>query len=167
MAEEVPKTIIIGLGNPILGDDGVGWKVAQEVEETIEMGKSHFGNGIEIEYSSLGGLSLMERMVGFQRVILIDSMHTDEHPIGSVRTFPLNALANPMDGHSASAHDTSLRLALETAEEMGVSVPRSVEVVAIESNQVFDFSENLSPAVAAAIPLATQCVINLLGLEES
>ena len=25
------KTLIVGLGNPILGDDGIGWKVAEEV----------------------------------------------------------------------------------------------------------------------------------------
>jgi len=65
------KTLVIGLGNPILGDDGVGWKVAKELTTLIDPDTS-----VEIDCASLGGLSLMERMLGYQRVIVIDSMET-------------------------------------------------------------------------------------------
>jgi hydrogenase maturation protease len=173
------KTLIIGLGNPILGDDGVGWKVAQEVQRTIEMDTCYHmpirplgtktvlhTSQFDVECASLGGLSLMERMVGYQRAILVDSMETGKYPMGSVMVFPLEALTNPMDGHSASAHDTSLITALKTARTMGLSVPESVEIVAIEAKNVYDFSDELSPAVAKAVPLAAEAVINLLKMEE-
>ena len=155
------KTIIIGLGNPILGDDGVGWRVVEELQSKIENRKSE----IEFDCVALGGLSLMERMVGFQRAILVDSMETGQSPEGSVSVFPLEALTNPSASHSTAAHDTSLLTALEVGRKMKMQVPNSVMVVAIEAKNVYDFSEELSPAVAEAVPLAVQSVIQLLKEE--
>lgn len=172
------KTLVIGLGNPILGDDGVGWKVAEQVKQRIESDARYrmpirpLGtktiqhiSPIEVDCAALGGLSLMERMIGYQRVILIDSMETGRSPEGSVSVFPLEALTNPMAGHSASAHDTSLLTALETGRRMGLDVPESVMVVAIEARNVYDFSEELSHAVAEAVPAACESVLELLEKE--
>ena len=157
------KTIVIGLGNPILSDDGVGWKVAQKVSDQLSVTSGQLP--IDVEFASLGGLSLMERMVGFERAILIDAMETAQGQVGSVRVIPLEALPNPSAGHSASTHDTSLLTALQTARTMGLRVPHCVDVVAIESNNVYDFSEELSPPVAAAVPRACQAVLDLLEKE--
>ena len=160
------KILVIGLGNPILGDDGVGWKVAEAVSEYLTSTTSHFlkgdSNNIEVDCASLGGLSLMERMIGYDRVILIDSMETGGNTVGSVRAFPLAALENPRLGHSASTHDASLMTALQTAQTMGMDVPSRVHVVAIEAKNVYDFSENLSSEVERAVPIATQRVLQLL-----
>ncbi len=154
------KTLVIGLGNPILGDDGVGWKVAEQVSTSI--GPSPC---IEVDCASSGGLSLMERMLGYQRVILVDSMESGQSAVGSVRVFPLLALPNPMTGHSASAHDTSLMTALQAARSMGADVPDRVDVVVIESKNMYDFSEKLSPDIARAVPVAVHKVLGLLKKE--
>jgi hydrogenase maturation protease len=169
------KTLIIGLGNPILGDDGVGWKVAETVKERLNAETRfrlpvrpsgsktiHYLLPVEVDCLSLGGLSLMERLLGYERAIIIDSMETGQSPVGSVRTFPLASLPNPMFGHSASAHDTSLITALKTAESIGADIPKRVDVVAVEAQNVYDFSEELSPPVAAAVPEAVQAVFDLL-----
>jgi len=151
------KTLVIGLGNPILGDDGVGWAVVESLQSTV-----HCPPFTVIETASLGGLSLMERMLGYDRVVLVDSMETGQGPVGSVQTFPLASLPDPMSGHSASAHDTSLMTALRTAQQIGADIPNRVDVVAIEAQNVYDFSEELSPPVAAAVPVAVEYVMKLL-----
>ena len=163
------KILVIGLGNPILGDDGVGWKVAEAVSKFLTstpclLQKSD-GNKIEVDCASLGGLSLMERMIGYERVILIDSMETGGNTVGSVRVFPLAALENPRFGHSASTHDTSLMIALQTAQALGMDVPSRVHVVSIEAKNVYDFSESLSPEVERAVPIAAQKVLQILKEE--
>jgi hydrogenase maturation protease len=104
----------------------------------------------------------MERMIGFQRAILVDSMETGQSPEGSVRVIPLEALPNPSAGHSASAHDTSLITALATGRKMGLELPESVQVVAVEAKNVYDFSEELSPRIALAVPVAVQAVLDEL-----
>ena len=171
----IMKTLVVGLGNPILGDDGVGWKVAEAVKERLatETGfrlpvrpsnskTVHYLSPVEVECLSLGGLSLMEHLLGYERAIIVDLMETGQGQVGSVRTFPLASLLDPMAGHSASAHDTSLITALKTAESIGADIPKQVDVVAVEAQNVYDFSEELSPPVAAAVPKAVQAVLDLL-----
>ena len=154
------KTLVLGLGNPILGDDGVGWKVAQAVKTQLEL----TGTDIEVDFASLGGLSLMERMLGYSRAILVDFMETGRDPVGTVRVLSLAELENPMAGHSASAHDASLITALQAAQSMGAEVPARVDLVTIEARLSYEFSEDLSPVIAAAVPVATAEVLKLLGL---
>jgi hydrogenase maturation protease len=156
------KTLVIGLGNPILGDDGVGWKVIENLTKILD---PH--SPIDLDCLSVGGLSLMEHMLGYERVILVDSIETGECQEGSVKAFPLAALENPRLGHSASTHDTSLMTALQTAQSMGMKVPSRVHVVSIETKNVYDFSESLSPSVENAVPIATQKVLLLLKEEFS
>ncbi len=152
------RTLILGLGNPILGDDGVGWRVAQAVQALT----ARHEPPVEIDFAALGGLSLMERILGYSYVILIDCMETGAEPVGTVKVLALAELSNPSAGHSASAHDTSLLTALETARTMGADVPARVDVVAIEAKATYEFSEQLSAEVAAAVPIATQRVLALL-----
>ena len=63
------KTLVIGLGNPILGDDGVGWRVAERVQQQIR------DPSIEVDFHAGGGLSLMERLGGHGGAVLIDGIN--------------------------------------------------------------------------------------------
>ena len=153
------RTLVIGLGNPILGDDGVGWVVAERIRQRVRA----LGLPVEVGFASLGGLSLMERLIGFQTVILVDALYTGQTPAGAVSDFPLSDLADPAAGHSGSIHDTSLLTALETGRRMGADLPERVHVVAVEAVNVSEFSEQLSPPVAAAAPAAVERVMGLLS----
>ena len=152
------KTIVLGLGNPILGDDGVGWQVAQLI-----LRQNNLPSNVEIDYLSLGGISLMERLIGYDRAILIDSFVTNKNPIGTVSFFSLNELPNQALGHMHSAHDTTLQNAIAMGRQIGAQLPENISIVAVEAQNVFEFSEELSPAVASAVPTAVQTVINLIG----
>ena len=149
------KTLVVGLGNPILGDDGIGWCVAQEVKRRAP--------DAEVECLALGGLSLMERLIGYDRAVIIDAIQTSEQRTGTVRIFPLAEMADRTAGHMTAAHDTSLQTALELGRQMGARLPVAITVVAIEADRVYDFSEELSPAVAAAVPAATAAVLAALA----
>jgi hydrogenase maturation protease len=159
------RTLIIGLGNPILGDDGVGWVVAEKVQDALANYPPSMVDDPEVDTASLGGLSLMERLTGAERVILIDSIFTGKKKVGTVSQFTLSDLPDLNAGHSASAHDTSLRNALKIGRSMHIDLPEdnNVIIVAIEAEAVYDFSQELSPAVAAAVPLAIQAVMDLLA----
>ncbi len=155
------KTIVVGLGNPILGDDGVGWKVAEQVKQQLKMGRSEGGSYVDVEFLSLGGLSLMEHLIGYERAILVDAV-ASERPVGSVVVSKLSDLPDYSGFHTASPHDTSLQNALRLGKTMGANLPDEVIVVGIATSHIFDFSEELSPPVAKAVSEATQIVIHLL-----
>jgi hydrogenase maturation protease len=160
------KTLIIGLGNPILGDDGVGWVVAQEVEHQL-LSSAPGPSSITVECLSLAGISLMEQMIGYERIILIDSLNTGQHPQGTVVKFTLDSLPDLTYGHSASAHDLSLKNALKMGRSMDTELPadENIFVVAIEAAHVYDFTEQLTPDIAGAVPEAVQLVMGLLEQE--
>jgi len=153
------KTLIIGLGNPILGDDGVGWVITQGLKDQLTSRAD-----LEFDFLSLGGLSLMERLTGYQHVILLDSFSSGVRPIGEVISFPLDLIPDLSAGHSSSAHDTSLRNALNLGRSMKIDLPedKNIIVVAVEANNTYDFSEDLSPKVAESVPIAVNMVKNLL-----
>src|SRR5512138_2851790 len=112
------KTIVIGLGNPILGDDGVGWKVAEEVKKRLAMAPSKRSNFVDVEFLSLGGISLMEHLIGYERAILIDAL-AGEQEIGSIVVAKLSEIPDYSALHITSAHDTSLQNALKLGKAMG------------------------------------------------
>jgi len=151
------KTILIGLGNPILGDDGVGWKVAEEAKRQLTSDSS-----VDVEFLSLGGISLMEHLIGYEHAILVDAVTSDQE-IGSVIVSNLNGMPDYSAFHIASAHDTSLQNALKLGKSMGAKLPKEVIVVGIATDHIYDFSESLSPPIVSAVPKATKIVINLLS----
>ncbi|MBK7895939.1 MAG: hydrogenase maturation protease [Candidatus Promineifilaceae bacterium] len=148
------KTLVVGLGNPILGDDGIGWVVADAVQERLPQ--------VEVDCLALGGLSLMERLIGYDRVIIVDSIQTKNGRSGQVTTFPLDALPDLSAGHTTAVHDTSLQTAIQLGRQMGAALPTAIQIVAVEAERVYDFSDELSPEVAAAVPEATAVVLDLV-----
>lgn len=156
-------TLIIGLGNPILGDDGVGWLVVQKFQEnTKHLDHSNTELDIEFDYLAIGGLSLMERMEGCHDVILVDSIFTGRYPIGTVYSLPLDSLPDFSSGHSTSIHDTSLATALKLGRKMGLVLPENVWVVGIEANNVFEFSEKVSPEIESVVSDAAQLLMDIV-----
>jgi len=175
-------TLVLGLGNPIRGDDGVGWRVVEAVQSSLAMSRENKDphpplqvhpkgcalsqekrEKIEFDMLAGGGLNLMERLVGFDRAILVDAMQSGKEP-GSVQVFPLETLDNPSAGHLGSTHETNLLTALEIGRRLGAHLPPvgGITIVSIEAQPVFEFSEELSPPVAQAVPDAAQKVMNLL-----
>ncbi|HET6846869.1 MAG TPA: hydrogenase maturation protease, partial [Anaerolineales bacterium] len=150
--------LVIGLGNPILGDDGVGWCVVRRLAQRL-VGDER----VEVDCLSVGGLSLMERMLGYRHVILVDAIDTGRSPQGTIRVFDLNSLDNPALGHSTSAHDASLKTALATAKAMGGDVPDQVDIVSVEARVGLDFTESLTYPIAAAVSGACDHVLALIN----
>jgi hydrogenase maturation protease len=154
---KTPTTLVVGLGNPILGDDGVGWRVAELVRTRLN------DPAVAIECLSLGGLSMMERLIGYERAVIVDALQNVAGAVGEVVCLPLAALPDPAGGHTTAAHDTSLQTALRLGRAMGAALPAEITVVGIKAERVYDFGETLSPAVAAAVPKAAQMVLALLA----
>ncbi|MGD8620867.1 MAG: hydrogenase maturation protease [Anaerolineales bacterium] len=153
------RTIVIGLGNPILRDDSVGLRVVKQLRTHLD----HDEN-VVIEEDYWGGLRLMEHMVGYDRAIIIDAICTDQEPPGTI--MQLNAGGIPTQ-RSASAHDVNLPTALELGRQAGAHLPcdEQILLIGIEAEDVLTFDENLSPAVEQAVPDAVEFVLDALSKE--
>ena len=155
------KTLLIGLGNPILGDDGVGWKVVESVKKDIDPESQ-----VSVTCLSQGGISLMEHMIGYQRAILVDAFISEENA-GSVFAYRLEEIPNYSAFHVSSAHDMTLQNAIELGRWMGAPLPSEITVVGIATRRIVDFGEELSTPVEQAIPRAMEIVLVFLRKVES
>ena len=160
-AEWVMKTIVIGLGNPIVSDDSVGLRVVATVRSRLENGqKPDIEGEVEVGEDYWGGLRLMERLVGYDRAIVVDAICTDSTP----GTIHLLALDDIPTQKSNSAHDLTLPVALRLGRESGAVLPsdENILLIGIEAQDVLTFSEQCTPAVEAAIPKAVEKVLAAL-----
>ena len=158
-----PRFIVIGLGNPVLGDDGVGWRVADEVERRMEAGPSGGrGSNVEIQRLGVGGLRLMECLTGYETAILGDAAEFPDRPIGEVRACRFEDLADHAAGHLDSAHDASLRTALTLGRRLGADLPAAIHAVTVQARGTDEFGEELSPEVAAAVTGAAEAVLAII-----
>ena len=152
------KTLIVGLGNPILTDDGIGPRVAQELQKRLDPLEA------TIVESSLGGLSMLDLMIGYDRAIIIDAIKTDGGEAGQI--YRLDTTALDITRHSSSIHEVNLSTALELGKKLGMPVPREICIFAIEAADTDTFSENCTGAIEFAIPRCTELVIGELKKEQ-
>lgn len=146
------RTLILGLGNPILRDDSAGLRVVQLLRDELV---DH--SDVEVGEDYWGGLRLMERMMGFDSAIVVDAIQTGSEP-GTIHILSPGEIPTQ---RSASAHDVNLPTALELGRQAGAHLPdtKDILLVGIEAADVRTFDEELSPEVEAALPGAVEIVL--------
>ncbi len=155
VAPPTNAVFVIGLGNPLVSDDSVGWRVAERVERELSDRPD-----VHVRRDCWGGLRLMERMVGYRQAIVVDAI-CHGRPPGTISYLTPASLATQK---SRSAHDVDLPTALAFGRLAGAMLPADdhVHLVGIEAADVINFSEHCTPAVKAAIPRAAAFVIQIV-----
>ncbi|MFC1959605.1 hydrogenase maturation protease [Chloroflexota bacterium] len=153
------KALVIGLGNPILQDDGIGIYAARTIRELLPPDHT-----IDVVELAVGGLGLMEAMIGYESVVLIDAIWSpEEADLGQVVQFTAADLQLTMN--TASAHDVDLTTALQVGRQLGAVLPQdeAIHIVAVRARQVLDFGDRPTPIVLAALPVVVRSVMTQLG----
>jgi hydrogenase maturation protease len=149
------KTLILGIGNTVLTDDGVGCRVVQRLKKRLR-GRSD----ITVKETSLSGLSLLDELTGYERLIIVDAIQTKGGKPGDIYKL------SPSDfkvGRMAVIHDLGLFSTLELGRKLEMDMPCEVIIFAIEAKDMATFSEKLSPEVEQAIPRAVDMVLAEAG----
>jgi len=149
------RTLVIGLGNPLVSDDSVGLRVVERLKPLLAS-----RDDVDVAEDYWGGLRLMERMVGYDRAIVIDAICTGAPP-GTIHHLTTASIATQ---RSASTHDVNLPTALAFGRQAGAHLPAdaAVRLIGVEAADVVNFRDECTPAVAAAIPRAVQEVLRVL-----
>lgn len=144
---------MLGLGNPILCDDGVGIHVVRAAATRCQ------GRAIAFAEASVGGLRLLDVLAGYDRVIMVDAIRTPGGKPGDV--YRLHPYDLPSSLHSGSSHDLSLAEALALGQSLAMPLPAddSIVILAIEVEDTLSFGETCTPLVRAAILRAADLVL--------
>jgi hydrogenase maturation protease len=159
-AREVPATVVIGLGNPVRCDDAVGLHAAEAVARLLEADPVP---GVHVTTSSRAGLELVDLLTGAAHAIIIDCLALPEPDPGRIHRLTPDDVAGST--RLIGAHDVSLGDAFALARVAGVPMPGTIDIYAVEVADIDRIGEELSPAVAQAVPaLARQIHQRLMGL---
>jgi len=148
------KNLVLGIGNPILSDDGAGIKVVREV------GKNLDDPQITISETSAAGLSLLDSIVGYDKVIIIDAIQTEEGKAGQI--YRMKPEDFSFAKHFSSPHQINLITALELGKMLNLAMPQEITILAVEAKDVSNFGERCTPEVEKAIPKVVKLVLEEL-----
>ena len=147
------------MGNPILSDDGAGIKVAQEV------GKKLDDPQITVAETSEAGLSLLDSIVGYNKVIIIDAVQTQKGNAGQI--YRMGPEDFSFAKHLLSPHQINLVTALELGKMLNLAMPQKITIFAVEAKDVTNFSEECTLEVEQAIPEVVKMVLEELQCKTS
>jgi len=148
-------TLVIGVGNTLRGDDGVGVRIADELSA------GPLPKDVTVLDGGTGGLDLLLHFEGAERVILIDAAQMGREP-GQVRVFGGERLGQASDVRFASTHGFGVAEVLALGRSLGVQP--DVTVVGIQPESVV-LRDGLSETLAARMPEYLQLTRGLLAAE--
>jgi hydrogenase maturation protease len=135
------KGILIGLGNPIMSDDGIGLLVSEEVHKRLP--------GYDLDLSCSGGFRVVDRILGRKSAVIIDSMVTGKFEPGTVVQVERGSgLATMRTGHS---HGMNFLEAIEIAESCDAPLPGRILVYGIEVEDPFSLGNTISTKVMSKL----------------
>jgi hydrogenase maturation protease len=146
------RTVVLGLGNPVLSDDGVGLAVAAKLQRLLAEAPVR---GVDVLASTRAGFEMIDLLRGYTRAIIIDCIVLPEPQPGRVCRLTLEDVSGC--ARLVNAHEMSVGTAFRLAERMGIPMPEQVEIIAVEARDASTIAEGLTPAVQATVgPLARE-----------
>jgi len=144
---------VIGIGNPLMGDDGAGIAVLDILKE--------YGlpSGAELIELGTGGLSLLHKIEGFNRVVLADAVDFGGEP-GEVQLF-LPEEVDTIKTVGYSLHDVDILRVIELAKQLE-KCPETIVIAAIQPVSL-KHSTDLSPQVKANIDVLANKIRDLVN----
>jgi hydrogenase maturation protease len=139
----------------VRSDDGVGIHVVARLAD------ADLPPHVDTEAAGTCGLGVLDLIVGYDRLIIVDAIDLDEPP-GTVLELDLDDLSRTATLHAASPHDTDLLTALDTGRRLGLVLPRRIRIVAVQIQDTTTLSEECTPAVQGAIENACGIVLRLV-----
>ena len=153
------RTLVLGIGNPILGDDGVGFHIAQELAKEIK------DENIDVKDTSIDGLNLLELIVGYDKLIVIDAIMTEEAKAGEIyRLKPRSSSETAWS--TISLHHLNLATTIQIGKKLfPKEMPGEVIIFAIGAQEVTEVTGEITARVKEAIPRVINLVLEELSLK--
>jgi hydrogenase maturation protease len=144
------ETVVIGVGSPLMGDDGVGVAALEALREEWD-----FEPHVEMLDGGTWGMNLLPFIESAKRVVLIDAIDVGADP-GSLIVLERDELPRFLST-KISPHQIDLREVLALAELRG-TLPDDTVAIGLQPSRV-EMSAELSPVVTCALPGLLQRVV--------
>ena len=153
MAAADERILVMGIGNPLMRDDGIGPRV-------VEMLRSGylFPDNVEVVDAGTMSFMILDLLRGVDRLIIVDAIKETGHPAGTVMRLTPDEIAPNQVSHSM--HDVRIVDILQAADLMG-RAPLTI-AVGMQIESIEEWVLELSAPVEAALPIAASAVLDEL-----
>lgn len=141
---DVKPIAIIGLGNEIAGDDGIGIVIVKRLQNIMRHRKD-----IENIPMPWAGFSLLDVLVDREQAVLVDCLCSNLYPPGTIVHLDKNDFRGSV--RLNSFHDINYPTVLALGRKMGWRMPEKLAIWGIEGKEMGTFTESLTPEVEKAI----------------
>ncbi|MCL2504271.1 MAG: HyaD/HybD family hydrogenase maturation endopeptidase [Coriobacteriia bacterium] len=148
------RILIIGVGNPLMRDEGVGPRAAE-----LLMAGYAFPDNVEVVDAGTMGLSILNLLVDIDHLIVVDAIKDTGHAAGTVLVLAPEDVADNQVMHSL--HDMRLSDVLQNAMLIG-KAPKNTVLIGVQIERIEEWVLELSPPVEAALPVAIAAVLDEL-----
>ena len=148
------RALIGGIGNVLLGDDGIGPYVLRILESRYD-----FGDNVTLADLGTPALDLTHQIVGLHALILVDSVASDE-PAGSLLLYKKEDILRDTPAQRLDPHSPALSECLMTADMLG-AMPEHVLLVGIAGKR-YEPGEAMSSGVAESVGSAIETIVEEL-----
>ena len=146
------RRLVLGLGNDLLGDDGIGLRVVGVLRHRPSLA------GFDFETADAAGLGLLDLLAGYDQAFIVDCVAADGGPPGQVRLLHPEELGAPLN---LSSHYAGLPEVLALGQRLGLSLPE-VQVVAISVKDPYHIGIGLSAGLRRALSAILDTVERIL-----
>lgn len=152
----VSDTLVIGLGNVLASDDGIGIEIARELSTR------KLPPGVRVVEGATTGLGLIDLLLDARRVIMVDAVWCGSSP-GTILRLKERDLSQ-MKLRSLSAHDLGVVEALRLGDVLYPErMPREVLLFGIVAERLDPYRQGLSPSVKEAVPRVIDAIMAEIG----
>ncbi len=136
------EILLLCLGNDILKDDGVGLFAGREV-------KKKFDGKIDFVESAESGLALLDYLIGYKKVLILDSIKREDREPGRIVEMKVEELEV---NSSPSPHYVGLPMSLQIGKRLGFLLPEKIRILAMEVEDPYTLEEGLTEKVSLSFP---------------
>jgi hydrogenase maturation protease len=147
------NVLVLGIGNTLLGDDGVGIYVARKMREACDQ-----KGQIEVAETDVGGIAILDLLMGHTKVVIIDAIITKKRRPGTIYKLSLEDLGDIVEPYMLHAID--LRSAIELGKMLGYHIPEDITIYAVEIKDNTIFTEGLSHDIEAVVPSVIRQIVS-------
>lgn len=150
------KTQILGIGNSILSDDGVGVHVVERLKA------EEISPGVVLTVGGTGGSALIDMIEEGDRLIIVDAIITGAPP-GTIHELSVQDILSATPIHLGSSHDFDFLTILGLGKDiLGKEIPSEIMIIAVEAADITTFSEECTPPVKDAVNKVVQLVRSIM-----
>lgn len=149
----MPKILILGIGNILLKDEGVGVRVVERLKRDYK-----FPSNVELVDGGTGGLGLIDLLDGREHLIIVDAIQGNDEP-GSVYRFKFEDMPSSIS-KKFSPHQIGILETLILIKMLG-KIPDTT-IIAIQPKDCSNWGIELTPEIEGKIPNIVNLVINEL-----